>query len=53
MNEKKTITEDQTHHNTIGKQKKSFVIFSSLIAFSERLASSRYLKWILAALLPV
>ena len=53
MNEKKTITEDQPHHNTIGKQKKSFVIFSSLIAFSERLASFRYLKWILAALLPV
>lgn len=39
--------------NIIRKEKKYFVPVSSLISFSEKMASSPYIKWIVMALLPI
>lgn len=43
----------QTISNTINTQNNRFSIISSFLNFSEKLASSRFLKWILIMLLPV
>ena len=49
----KATTTTQSLNNAINPQNNRFSIMSSFFAFSEKLASSSYLKWTLMMLLPV
>ncbi len=49
----KATTTTQSLNNAINHQNNRFSIMSSFFAFSEKLASSSYLKWTLMMLLPV
>ena len=53
MDKEKTIINNQPADGLINKRKNRFSIVSSFFAFSEKLASSRYIKWVVMALLPV
>jgi hypothetical protein len=49
----KATTTTQSENDTINPQNNRFSIMSSFFALSEKLASSRYLKWAVIALLPI
>jgi hypothetical protein len=53
MDKEKTIINNQPADGLINKRKNRFSIVSSFFAFSEKLASSRYIKWVVMVLLPV
>ena len=53
MDKEKTIEDNQPTNDLINKRGNRFSIVSSFFTFSEKLASSRYLKWVVMALLPV
>ncbi len=53
MDNEKTSTNNQPTNDLINKRENRFSIVSSFFAFSEKLASSSYLKWVVMAFLPV
>jgi hypothetical protein len=53
MDKEKTIENNQPTNDLINKRVNRFSIVSSFFTFSEKLATSRYLKWVVMALLPV